>query len=169
MGMITATALLGMQSEYALYSKHEGKPVVSRDEALHLYERVSFIGSTLPDGSIADPWREVQEGMEVLQPAPGSTQAWALVRDRASRVRWFYQKRQGGTTDRTELWRVIDDPSRPLAQRHEMLLRDIRRLTFTCRTEGALQMNVLLAEADREYALLTTVRLRNLAAAEELW
>lgn len=113
--------------------------------------------------------REVQEGMEVLQPAPGSTQAWALVRDRASRVRWFYQKRQGGTTDRTELWRVIDDPSRPLAQRHEMLLRDIRRLTFTCRTEGALQMNVLLAEDDREYALLTTVRLRNLAAAEELW
>lgn len=51
---ILSTAGLLIHSEYALYSKFEARPICTREDALHLYERVSFIGSQLPDGSIAD-------------------------------------------------------------------------------------------------------------------
>jgi hypothetical protein len=51
---IESTALLGIKSQYAVYSKPTGKLISNRREALHLYERVAFIGSELPDGSTAD-------------------------------------------------------------------------------------------------------------------
>lgn len=51
---ISATAGLLIHSESAIYSKPDGKPIVTRQEALHLYERVAFAGSTMPDGRVAD-------------------------------------------------------------------------------------------------------------------
>lgn len=51
---ITSTAALFIFSEYALYSKPEGKPIQTQQDALHLYDRVVFIGSQLPDGTTAD-------------------------------------------------------------------------------------------------------------------
>lgn len=51
---IRSTALLAIQSEYAIYSKAERRMLCTRDEALHLYERVSFVGGELPDGTKAD-------------------------------------------------------------------------------------------------------------------
>lgn len=51
---IHSTAGLLIHSEYALYSKPDAQPICTRDDALHLYERVSFIGTPLPDGSIAE-------------------------------------------------------------------------------------------------------------------
>ena len=114
--------------------------------------------------------REVQEGMEVLSPRPGSTLSYALVRDKVSQVRWFYQLPMAGSRDNLlELWRYVDDPDVPMAQRKELMLTHVKRLTFTSRGEGALQVNLLLAEGDQEYAMLTTVRLRNIASAEEIW
>lgn len=51
---ITSTAALFIQSEYALYSKAEKQPIRTQQDGLHLYDRVAFLGSQLPDGSIAD-------------------------------------------------------------------------------------------------------------------
>jgi hypothetical protein len=51
---IAATAGLLIRSESAIYSKPDGKPIETREEALHLYERVVFAGSTMPDGRVAD-------------------------------------------------------------------------------------------------------------------
>ena len=51
---VLSTAGLLIRSESALYAKLEGKRIDTREEALHLYERVAFTGSTLPDGSVAD-------------------------------------------------------------------------------------------------------------------
>lgn len=51
---ITATAGLLIHSESAIYSKPDGKPIETREEALHLYERVVFAGSMMPDGRVAD-------------------------------------------------------------------------------------------------------------------
>lgn len=51
---ISSTAGLLIQSESALYSKTEGKRISTREDALHLYERVVFAGNSLPDGSEAD-------------------------------------------------------------------------------------------------------------------
>lgn len=51
---ITATTGLLLLSEYALYSKADGKPIQTHQDALHLYERAVFCGGTLPDGTTAD-------------------------------------------------------------------------------------------------------------------
>lgn len=114
--------------------------------------------------------RELQEGMEVVTPAPGCTLSYAVIRDKLSRARWFYlMEKRGGAVPVMELWRYVDDQTVDRSQRSEKLLDDVRRLTFTSRGEGALQVNLLLAEGEQEYALLTTVRLRNIASAEEVW
>jgi hypothetical protein len=52
--VILSTALLGIHSEFALYSKAHGELITTKESALHLYERVVFLGSTLADGSKAD-------------------------------------------------------------------------------------------------------------------
>lgn len=106
--------------------------------------------------------RELQEGMEVMRPAPGATLSYALVRDSVSRVVWYFQEPQPGAPGLFVLKRFREGQT-------EVLLTHLKRLTFTSRSEGAVSMNVELAEEDRSYALLTTVRSRNLASAEQLW
>lgn len=96
--------------------------------------------------------RELQEGMEVLTPAPGMTLPYAVIVDKEGAIAWFYQTADG---------RVY--------RQGELLLSGVKRLTFTSQSEGALTVNALLAEEEQESAILTTVRLRNIAAAEELW
>lgn len=112
--------------------------------------------------------RELEESIEVVSPRPGTTLSHALVRDKLSLARWYYQvpSADGRSFD---LRRAIDSATLPPGQRDELLLTSIRRLTFTARTEGALQVHLVLSEGAEDYALVTTVRLRNIAAAEELY
>lgn len=105
--------------------------------------------------------RELQEGMEVLTPAPGMTLPYAVIADKEGYLKYFYQAPGG------RLFRFVNDPA-PTGST-ELLLSNVKRFTFTCQSEGALTVNALLAEEDQESAILTTVRLRNIAAAEELW
>ena len=110
---------------------------------------------------------EIQEGMEVLAPVPGSSLTYALVRDKLSLVRWFVQHPQkDGIYD---LWRYTGDPEVPPAKRGELLLKGVKRLRFTSTSEGSLQINLTLTESGQEHSLVTTIRLRNLASAEALW
>ena len=51
---IRSTALLGIDSQYAIYSKADSRMIRSQEEVLHFYERVAFVGSELPGGGIAD-------------------------------------------------------------------------------------------------------------------
>jgi hypothetical protein len=51
---IEATSGLSIKSHYAVYSKPDGRMIRTQDEGLHLYERYAFIGSELPDGSVAE-------------------------------------------------------------------------------------------------------------------
>jgi hypothetical protein len=111
---------------------------------------------------------ELQEGMEVLSPAPGATLPYALVRDKLSLVRW-YVLQAPGSPGTTALWRYTHDPACAPARRAERLVPNIRRLTFTSTSEGALQVNLVVQEEGQEFPLLTTVRMRNLASSEELW
>lgn len=113
--------------------------------------------------------REIQESMEVVQPVPGSTLPHAVVRDQVSCARWYYLTPQPDEPGCYELWRWADDPDLPLEQRKERLLRGVRRMTFTSRGEAALQVNMVVREAGEEMPLLTTVRLRNVAAADDGW
>ena len=111
--------------------------------------------------------REIQEGMEVVTPRPGSTLSYALIRDKLARFRLYYQIASGPGS--YALWRYTEDPALAVGQRKELLFSNIQRLTFTSHSEGALQINLELQEDEERYSLVTSVRLRNLASAEELW
>jgi prepilin-type N-terminal cleavage/methylation domain-containing protein len=111
--------------------------------------------------------RELQEGMLVVSPRTGTTLSYALVKDKVAVMRWYYQVRKPNGTNDLICYR--HDTSAPDAQRTSVMLTGVKRLTFTCRSEGALDINLLLAEGDQEYATYTTVRLRNLASGEQLW
>jgi hypothetical protein len=116
--------------------------------------------------------KEVQQGMEVIRPVPGSTLSYALVRDKMSLVRWYYLVGKPASDPAAgpyELWRHLDDPAMAAGERAERLLDNVQRVTFTSTSEGALQLHVTLRESGTESAVLTTVRLRNLASAEQLW
>jgi hypothetical protein len=51
---IRSTALLGIQSNCALYSKVDKRPIQTQEAVLHLYDKVTFVGSELPGGGIAE-------------------------------------------------------------------------------------------------------------------
>lgn len=51
---IRSTALLGIDSQYAIYSKSDSRMIRTQEEVLHFYERVAFVGSKLPGGGTAD-------------------------------------------------------------------------------------------------------------------
>ena len=113
--------------------------------------------------------RGLQESMEVLTPTPGCTLSYSVVRDKVALIGWYYQVAQDGAPGSFELWRYTKDPRQPSGGKNELLLNNVRRLTFTSRSEGSLLINLTLADSGREYGILTCVRLRNLPSAEELW
>ncbi len=78
---ITATTGLLLHSEFALYSKPEGRLLQTGQEALHLYERVAFVGSPLPEGGTADRnylWLSdwYRENLDSLFSAPLDYHLW---------------------------------------------------------------------------------------------
>ena len=112
---------------------------------------------------------EIQEGMEVVIPRPGTTLSYALVRDKVAHLRLYYQVKSAPDATTYALWRYVQDPSLAAGVRKEKLLDNVRRLSFTSRSEGALELNLEVQEDDQVWSLITAVRLRNLASAEELW
>ena len=50
---IKATSFLSIESQYAVFSKPDGQMIRTQEEGLRLYERYSFIGSKLADGTVA--------------------------------------------------------------------------------------------------------------------
>ncbi len=112
---------------------------------------------------------DIQEGMEVISPRPGNTAAYTVIRDKISVLRWYYQVPSQTDPTLSDLRVSIKDDTLPAAQQDALVISNVRRLTFSTRTEGALQINLELATEGQDYPLLTTVRLRNIASAEELW
>ena len=113
--------------------------------------------------------RELQEGMEVIRPQPGSTLPFAVITDKVGAIRWFFLVQSKTNPKLADLYRYRRDTAVPPAQRTELILNNVSRLAFTSQSEGAVSINLAVMEETAEYAVLTSVRLRNLAAAEELW
>lgn len=119
--------------------------------------------------AVARMVREIQQCIEVISSLPGCTLPYAVVRDQISCARWYYQRPQKDAPGLFELYRVVDDRTLPVAQRTELITRGLKRLTFTTQSEGALQINMVFRDGDQDAPLLTTIRVRNIAAADEAW
>jgi len=86
---ITATAGLLIRSTYALYSKANREPIRTSEDALHLYDRVTFVGSPLADGTIADAnylWLSdwYLQNLNAMFTAPLDYELWRFLDKRSS-------------------------------------------------------------------------------------
>lgn len=93
---ISATAGLMLQSDSALYSKADGQFLHQQQDALHLYDQVTFFGSTLPDGRVADtnrlslsPW--YLNNLNALYAAPLDYELWRFLDERSNIASRLYE------------------------------------------------------------------------------
>ncbi len=93
---ITSTAGLLIQSESALFSKAENRRLTTREDALHLYDRVAFLGSTMPDGSEADQnylWLSdwFRQNLDAFFSAPLDFALWKHLEQRSAIASRLYE------------------------------------------------------------------------------
>jgi hypothetical protein len=93
---ITSTAGLLIQSESAIFAKSEGHRINTREDALHLYDRVAFLGSTMPDGSEADQnylWLSdwYRQNLDAFFSAPLDFSLWKHLEQRSAIASRLYE------------------------------------------------------------------------------
>jgi len=93
---VNATAGLYILSTHALYSKPAGKRICTREEGLHLYDRVCFLGAELPDGGVADTnylWVSdwYLANLNALFTAPLDYDLWRNLEDRSAIASRLYE------------------------------------------------------------------------------
>lgn len=93
---VNATAGLYILSTHALFSKPAGKRICTREEGLHLYDRVCFLGGELPDGGTADTnflWLSdwYLSNLNALFTAPLDYDLWRGLEDRSAIASRLYE------------------------------------------------------------------------------
>jgi hypothetical protein len=93
---VSATAGLYILSTHALYSKPAGKRICTREEGLHLYDRVCFLGAELPEGRVADTnylWISdwYLANLNALFTAPLNYDLWRSLEDRSAIASRLYE------------------------------------------------------------------------------
>jgi hypothetical protein len=95
-GAIKSTTALFIESNYAIYSKSEGRMLRTQEEGLRLYDRYAFIGSELPDGTLADTnylwfasW--YLDNLNAMFTAPLDYRLWRYLEDRSAIASRLYE------------------------------------------------------------------------------
>lgn len=93
---IESTAGLLIKSQYALYSKPDDRMIRNQEDVLHLYDRVTFIGSELPGGGIADAnylWLSgwYLDNLNAFYTAPLDYELWRWLENRSSIASRLYE------------------------------------------------------------------------------
>jgi len=93
---ILSTAGIVLWSESALYTKATGQRICTQEEGLHLYDRVVFRGTELPDGHCAEsnglwlsPW--YRENLNALFTAPLDYSLWLYLNERSTIASRLYE------------------------------------------------------------------------------
>lgn len=93
---IKSTTALFIESNYAIYSKPEGRMLRTQEEGLRLYDRYAFIGSELPDGTTADTnylWLAdwYIDNLNAMFTAPLDYELWRHLEDRSPIASRLYE------------------------------------------------------------------------------
>lgn len=93
---IESTAGLLIKSHYALFSKPDNRMIRNQDDTLHLYDRVSFVGSDLPGGGTADAnylWLSdwYLDNLNAFYTAPLDYELWRWLENRSPIASRLYE------------------------------------------------------------------------------
>jgi len=93
---IESTRFLGIKSQYALWSKAEERLLRTQEDALSLYDRVSFVGGELPGGETADTnylWLSgwYLDNLNAMHTAPLHYELWRWLDDQSPIASRLYE------------------------------------------------------------------------------
>ena len=93
---VESTRFLGIKSQYALWSKAEARLLRTQEDALSLYDRVSFIGGELPGGETADTnylWLSgwYLDNLNAMHTAPLHYELWRWLDDQSPIASRLYE------------------------------------------------------------------------------
>jgi hypothetical protein len=123
--------------------------------------------------ALTNLYQEVQEGIELLKPDPGSTLPFAVLRSGVNNVHFLYLKRDDTASARHQfdlfrLYSVIYDVETAQTGTPREILAGIETLNFTAHGYGALLVTSTLREGQESFSFVNMIRLKNLTAEEGL-
>lgn len=118
-------------------------------------------------------YRELQEGIEVINPAPGTTLPYLVYKDYVNNIRTVFleedpkqTKEQGSSMYRVMI--VARDPSSSSVEEPRCIMHNVKKLTFTTYNPGGVLISAMLKGGSGEFSLVNFVRLQNMTAEDDL-
>lgn len=162
-GLGIGTIVLGIAFQLQRFSSYSTQQTLGPQLGLQTASRAALIKFI----------REIQESIEIVRPLQGGTLHYFMARDKFNQIMVGYSAPQlapppGQTVPLEDLYihRYSYDPAVPGEQ--VKILENLKRITFTTLSPGALQIHATLSEQGKEYTLLTTIRTRNILSEGEL-
>ena len=111
--------------------------------------------------------QRLAESIELVRPSPGTSLSYFVVRGNTNEMVVGYQVVDPAASTAAgqpiyDLWLAVTRKNAPPEQKR--LLQHIERMRFTATSPGVLQLHAELVEDGKTTAMLTSVRLRNLAS-----
>lgn len=115
----------------------------------------------------------IREGSDIVRPLLGETCPFLILKDAVNNMAYFYLEydEENTRTCKKNLYHLIlyssDHSGTYQADREKILLRSIRRLTFTPISPDSVQINATLANAKEDFQFVGTVGLMNLGSFDD--
>ena len=118
-------------------------------------------------------YRELQEGIEVITPLPGTTLPYLAFKDYVNNIRIVYLEEDPelSKTEECKLYRAMlmtRDPSGATLEPAKVLMRNVLKLQFTAYSPGSVFLSTTLRGGRGEFSLVNFVRLQNVTAEDDL-
>lgn len=141
---------------------HKKAENLSKRLVLQMEARKAFLNLT----------RELQQGMEVVSPKPGTTLPYLVYKDYVNNLRVVFLDEDPvrSREERRTIYRAISafrDPSSPTAAAPVTLMEHVVRLNFTAYSPGGVLVSARLHSGNGDYSLVNFIRLQNVSAEEE--
>ncbi len=116
-------------------------------------------------------YREVQEGIEVLLPQPGSTLPYLVYRDFVNNIHVVYLEKDDDLSalEKEELFSIVEgvkDPGEGTSPPPKILARYVTSLNFTAHHYGGVLISCSLKGGKGRFALVNYVRLKNITVGD---
>lgn len=141
---------------------HKKAENLSKRLVLQMEARKAFLNLT----------RELQQGIEVVVPKPGTTLPYLVYKDYVNNLRVVFleEDQVRSREEQRKIYRAISafrDPSSPTAGPPVTLMEHVVRLNFTTHSVGGVLVSARLHGGSGDYSLVNFIRLQNVSAEEE--
>jgi len=118
-------------------------------------------------------YRELQEGIEVISPAPGTTLPYLAFRDYVNNVRMVYleeDKKLSREEGRTiyQAMTLTRNPAKTKSDNPKLLMKYVVKLNFTTYNPGGVLISATLRSGTGDFSLVNFVRLQNVTSEDDL-